>query len=63
VTEEELEHKFEKTLVGAINTMAAITAQVLVNRGLTQTQAANITNEILKTTVDVITGKIEAIIR
>jgi hypothetical protein len=59
---EALDDRFEKTPVGALNTMAAITAQILVNRGLTEAQAANVVNEILDITVDVITGKREAII-
>ena len=54
---------FEKTPVGALNTMAAISAQVLVNRGLTENQAANIVNEILDKTTKVITGQMEAVIK
>jgi len=53
---------FEKTSVGALNAMALIMAQVLVNRGLTQAQATNIVNEILDTTTKVITGEMKAII-
>jgi len=53
---------FEKTAVGALNTMAVVILETLIRRGLTSQQATNITNEILSTTVDIITGKREAII-
>jgi hypothetical protein len=56
------DNTFAKTPVGAINTTAAITAQVLIECGLTQSEAANVVNEILKRTTDVITGKAEAVI-
>lgn len=56
------ENTFEKSPVGLINTMAAITAQVLVDRGLPQPLVASIINECLKKTVSVVTGKAEAVI-
>lgn len=58
-----IENLFDKTPVGSLNTMALVLAQTLIRRGMPESEAISVTNEVLKVTQDIITGKTEAIIR